>query len=217
MALLAALTIPAIQSSTRKAWTTQDMTKLRQIGQAAQAYASDNNGRLPNIESPIPGTSLSSTQPDRFDWQEAVDRYLPPVATFQAASIYNYFRRSEIWTSKFAQPYPGWTSNPDYDSPPGPTAFAGNQRINDLNWRGYISRIPKPSQIVIVGEVNGRTGLNPGLAPDMVGNKQSYYRVNRPGGAALYLFADCHIEELVGDQSEPALKAAGKPNIWRWW
>lgn len=54
-------------------------------------------------------------------------------------------------------------------------------------------------------------------SPDNVANKQSVYRVNRPGPSALYLFCDFHIEQLPGDQSEPALQAAGKPTIWRWW
>lgn len=217
LALLAALAIPAIQSANKRAWTAKDMAKLQQIGAACSLYANDNNGRLPNADIPIPGTSVATGQPDRFNWQEAVDRYLPPVKGFFAQSTYNFLRRPEIWTSKFAEPYPGWTSSPSYGSPPGPTAFGGSFRVNDANWLGYISRIPKPSQIVIAGEINDPTGLEPGLPPDFVGNKRSFYRVNRPGNSALYLFADFHIEQLVGDQSEPALKAAGKPSIWKWW
>jgi prepilin-type N-terminal cleavage/methylation domain-containing protein len=217
IALLAALAIPAIQSANKRAWTAQDMAKLQQIGAACSLYANDNNGRLPNADIPIPGTSLATGQPDRFIWQEAVDRYLPPVAGFGAQSAYNFLRRGKIWTSKFAEPYPGWTSNPNYGSPPGPTAFGGSFVVNDNRWLGYMNRIPNPSQIVIAGEINDPTGLDPGQRPDFVGNKRSFYRVNRPGNTALYLFADFHIEQLVGDQSVPALQAAGKPNIWSWW
>jgi prepilin-type N-terminal cleavage/methylation domain-containing protein len=216
IALLAALLFPAIQGAMKKAWTVQDMAKLRQIGTACSLYANEHNGRLPNDDIPIPGTKLSPDLPDRFIWQEAVDRYLPPVAGFWAPSAYNFLLRPKIWTSKFAQPYPGWTSLPQYKYPPSPTAFGGNNRVSDTNWLGYISRIPKPSQIVIAGEGND-IPLEPNLPPDFVGNKRSAYRVNRPGNSALYLFADFHIEQLVGDQSEPALKAAGKPSIWKWW
>lgn len=33
----------------------------------------------------------------------------------------------------------------------------------------------------------------------------------------MYAFTDGHVAMLEGDQSEPALNAAKKPNIWRWW
>ncbi|MFZ4780362.1 MAG: hypothetical protein ACOYM3_33840, partial [Terrimicrobiaceae bacterium] len=172
---------------------------------------------LPNSDIPIPGTKLASDQPDRFVWHEAVDRYLPPVAGFWAPSAYNYLRRPGIWCSKFAEPYPGWTSLPQYGSPPSPTAFGPNSYVNDTRWLGYISRIANPSRIVVAGEFNDSGTIFPYVKPAYVGNVKSYYRVNRPGNSALYLFCDFHIEQLAGDQSEPALQAAGKPNIWRWW
>jgi len=211
IALLAALVYPAIQTAIKRSWTAQDINSLRQIGAALSLYVSDNNGRLPNPEIPITGTAT-------FVFAEAVDRYMPPSTPgWAAGSSFNYVRRKPIWNSKSAEAYPGWTSDPNYNSPPGPTAWGPNNRIFDSRWMGHISRIPKPSQIVAMGEINGPSQLDPGLRPDFVPNKRSFYRVSRPGPSALYLFCDFHIEQLNGDQSEPALAAASKPNIWRWW
>jgi type II secretory pathway pseudopilin PulG len=216
IALLAALAIPAIQSANKRAWTAQDMAKLQQIGAACSLYANEHNGRLPNDDIPIPGTSLGTGQPDRFVWQEAVDRYLPPVKGFSAGSAYNYLRRGEIWTSKFAQPYPGFTPNPAYAST-APTAFGFNYYVNDPPWDGYITRMPNLSKYVLAGEINDTSGVYMTTPPVYAPNIKTGYRVSRPGNTALYLFCDYHIETLAGDQSEPALAKAGKPNIWRWW
>lgn len=216
--LLAALAYPTIQSATKRSWTTQDTNNLRQIGTALSLYVNDNNGRLPNPEIPIPGTRTSPVDPDRFVFQEAVDRYMPSdTPGWAAGSAFNYVRRKPIWNSKFAQAYPGWISSPDYNNPPSPVAWGPNNRIFDSRWAGYVSRIPKPSQIVAIGEINGTTQLDPGLPPQFVTNKQTFYRISRPGPSALYLFCDFHIEQLIGDQSESALAAANKPNIWKWW
>ena len=216
IALLAALAYPAIQTAIKRSWTTQDINKLRQIGTALNLYVQDNNGRLPNPGIPIPGTAVSPTDPDRFVWQEAVDRYLPPKPGYWSGSAYNYLRRSEVWCSKFAKPHPGWTSPPNYGSPTGPTAWGGNAYIYDTRWAGYLSRIPQPSKIVAVGEIND-TGALYEFVPSFVPDKLSYYRISRPGPSALYMFCDFHIEQLTGDQSVSALNAVGKPNIWRWW
>ncbi|MEI8293947.1 MAG: type II secretion system protein [bacterium] len=216
--LLAALAYPAIQSAIKRSWTTQDINSLRQISNALSLYVNDNNGRLPNPEIPILGTRTSPVDPDRFVFQEAVDRYMPPTTPgWSAGSAYNYVRRKPTWFSKFAQAHPQWTGGPAYNYPPGPIAWGPNIRIYESRWAGYISRIPKPSQFVAMGEINDTSVLDPGLPPDFAPDKRSYYRVSRPGNSALYLFCDFHIEQLIGDQSEPALAAANKPHIWKWW
>lgn len=218
IAILAALAFPLIQSGNKRAWTAQDLNSMRQIGLAIANYANDNGGVFPNSSIPISGTKLSSDKPDRFIWQEAVDRYLsPPPPNFDAGSAYNYQRRRNIWTSKFAQPYPGYTRRSGVYANPLPIAFGYNYNVDDPNWLGRITRVPNLSKYVLVGENNDTSAIYFFAAPDYVPNKQTGYRVCRPGNTAFYLFCDYHIESLVGDQSEPALKAAGKPNIWKWW
>jgi len=215
-AVLAGIGLLSYKAMLNRSANAQDINKLRQIGTALNLYVQDNNGRLPNPEIPILGTKLASDQPDRFVWQEAVDRYMPPKPGYGSGSAYNFLRRSEVWCSKFAKPHPGWTSNPNYGSPTGPTAWGCNALIYDSKWAGYIARIPQPSKIVAVGEINDTSALYE-FVPIFVSDRISYYRISRPGPSALYMFCDYHVEQLTGDQSISALTAAGKPNIWRWW
>jgi prepilin-type processing-associated H-X9-DG protein len=115
-----------------------------------------------------------------------------------------------------ASAYPGWSPYTVVGQT-RPFAYGYNPRIHDTNkWGGKISRIPSPSKIVMMGEVNDSESMSTSITPVAADNVKTPYRVNRKG-AANYLFCDGHVETLVGNQSEAALAAAGKTNIWRWW
>lgn len=226
LAVIAAIGLPAIQSMLRNGATASDTTNLRQIGIAIQTYANENDGFIPNESRAIPNTRAGGTPPtapNRWNFQEAVDRYLGNNYLQNPSSIYNY-ARNEVWYSRFADPYPGFNPSASLQQA-RPIAYGFNPYINDSNWMGRLMAIPKPSEIVVMGELNDlfsapwdrpRLQIDVNQRPVTVGNQATRYRVNR-NGRALYLFCDGHVASLEGDQSEPTLQAAGKPNIWRWW
>lgn len=215
--ILAAIIIPTVGSVRRNAATARDASNLRQIGQGIQLHVTDNKGLLPNNKTLIPGTSTGTGQPDRWTFHEAVDRYFGKGPKFTTTSIYNYLSRGDMWYSNFAEEFPGFTPPAGYLQT-RPVAYGYNSNVNNGRWAGRFSVIPNPSRIVIVGEMNGANNLamDPSRAPVTTGDVQTGYRVNRNGNA-LYLFCDGSVKSLPGDQSEPALTAASRPNIWRWW
>jgi prepilin-type N-terminal cleavage/methylation domain-containing protein/prepilin-type processing-associated H-X9-DG protein len=212
--ILLALLFPLVGTARKSAATTQETSNLRQIGQGLFLYANDNNGVMPNNQLAIAGTALGTDQPDRWTFQEAVDRYLGNRWKKNPGSIYNY-RGNPIWYSHFAEPPPGWTPYAAVGQTQ-PFAYGRNPNINNTRWLGRMNLIPNPARTVAMAEVNEVEGVNTGMKPTTAGNVMTAYRANRNGGA-LYLFCDGHVGFLEGDQSEPTLLAAGKPNIWRWW
>jgi prepilin-type N-terminal cleavage/methylation domain-containing protein/prepilin-type processing-associated H-X9-DG protein len=226
--ILAAILIPTVGRVRQSAATAADMSNLKQIGQAIQLHIADRKGVMPNqYTAPIPGVALKPDgTPLNWTFPEAVDRYFGITAgnpVFNPASVYNFANRGDMWFSKFAEVYPGFA--PPSPNQTRPLAYGYNPYVNHTNWR-TIYKVPSPSRIVIVGEANEPGGYK--MFRDMMGqgtydptmvtvaDQRSTYRVNR-SGKALYLFCDGHVASLEGDQSEPALTAAGKVNIWRWW
>jgi prepilin-type N-terminal cleavage/methylation domain-containing protein len=213
--ILAAIMIPTVGSVRKKAATTKDISKLREIGGGLLLHMNDNKGLLPNRRLPI-----IASRPTEWIFQEAVERYL---ATYSANSLYNWSSRGVMWYSPFAEAYPGWSASTGTVETT-PLAFGYNSYLDDTRWMGKTSAIPNPSQTVIVGEINGGSGgggassraINPRVRPDFVADKDTQYRISR-SGAALYLFVAGNVRLIQGDQSEPELTSKSAPNIWRWW
>jgi prepilin-type N-terminal cleavage/methylation domain-containing protein len=213
--ILAAIMIPTVGSVRKKAATTKDISKLREIGRGLLLHMNENKGLLPNRNLPI-----IASRPNEWIFQEAVERYL---ANYSANSLYNWSARGLMWYSPFAEAYPGW-SPATGTVETTPLAFGYNSYLDSANWMGRTSVIPNPSQTVIVGEINGGSGgggassraFNPRVRPDLVPNKDTQYRISRDG-SALYLFVAGNVRLIQGDQSEPELAAKGATNIWRWW
>jgi len=218
--ILAAIIIPTVGAVRRNAANASDASNLRQLGAAIHLHITDNRGMLPHQSIKIPGTSTGSGNPDRWNFHEAVDRYMSRGGKFTASSVFNFLNRP-LWSSRFAEPPAGWVAISGFEMV-GPIAYSYNPYLLNTRWAGRSSAVPTPSQTVIVGEVNHDTSARVGnpmvvdSAPSLVGNIQSNYRVSR-NGKAFYLFLDGHVSSLEGDQSESALTAASKPNIWRWW
>jgi prepilin-type N-terminal cleavage/methylation domain-containing protein len=213
--ILAAILIPTVGSVRKKAATTRDVSKLREIGRGLLLHMNDNKGLLPNRNLPI-----IASRPTEWIFQEAVERYL---AKYSPNSLYNWSARGQMWYSSFAEAYPGWAPSAGTVETT-PLAFGYNSYLDDTRWMGRTSVIPSPSQVVIVGEINGESvpggsrsrSFNPRVRPDFVANKASQYRVSR-NGSALYLFVAGNVRSIQGDQSEPELSAQKALNIWRWW
>lgn len=223
--ILAAIIIPTVGRVRESAATASDTSNLRQIGQGIQLHIADNKGAFPNqYTAPIPGIPVDpSTGRSRWTFPEAVDRYFGKGPTFDPRRDLNFLRRGNMWFSKFAEPYPGFT--PIDANQTRPVAYGYNPYVEHARWR-TISNVPSPSKIVIVSEANDAGGYKMFRAMEgqsghtfemtTAADVRSTYRVNR-SGRALYLFADGSIKSLSGDQSELALRTAGLPNIWRWW
>ena len=219
--VLAALAFTLLPGMRNRAVMAADTQKLREIGVAMAAYASENHNTLPNSNDRIPGTSTDPRyNPDRWAFHEAVDRYLgPPPPRFNPRSIYNHLRRSNSpFFSKAARPYPSF--KPVFPQQEGPLAFSFNPNINHgSQWRGSLSRIPRPGSTVIVGETNHAGGMmRPDHEATFEDDVNTRYRVSRPGKTALYLFADFHVGVLQGDRGYQYYERhPDEPNIWRWW
>jgi hypothetical protein len=200
---------------------TTDTMKLRDISGALAGYVAENNGTFPNQFDPIPGTRTSSSSPDRWNFHEAVDRYLgQEVKDYNPNSVYNHLRRvdSPFFSPRAARPYPGF--KPSYPEQAGPLAFSFNPNINnESNWRGRLNRIPQPSAIVIMAETNHAGGsMWPDKPAVFASDVECRYRVSRPENSGLYLFADFHIETLKGDRGYGYYSSRPEePNIWKWW
>ena len=218
--ILAAIIIPTVGAVRRNAANASDTSNLRQLGAAIHLHITDNRGMLPNRALTIPGTSTGSGNPDRWNFHEAVDRYMSRGGKFTASSVFNFLNRP-LWSSRFAEAPANWVPIPGFDMV-GPIAYSYNPHVTNTRWASRFAAVPTPSQTVIMGEVNHDTNSRVGnpmvvdSAPTLAADVQSNYRVSR-NGKALYLFLDGRVSSLEGDQSESALTAANKPNIWRWW
>ncbi|MEM0964773.1 MAG: type II secretion system protein [Verrucomicrobiota bacterium] len=211
--ILSAILIPVVGNIRERSATTKDMAKIKSIGHAIAMHVADNNGRLPNPETPIRGTKLDGDdQTDRWNFYEAVDRYMDPPENFNPRSIYNYNRR-DTWYSESADQSP--EGDPRY------LGFAPNPHMlrtfgGAASWMGYTTKVPELAKMVLVTEVtdvpgSGRYDLNPSVEPTVDPLVASQYRASRPGGAALYLFGDYRVELLEGNQGSSV-----KPEIWFW-
>lgn len=219
LAILAALSLPAIRGGLAKARMAADTNSLRQIAAAMSSYVAENNA-FPNKTLKIPGTESVPGQGDRWTFLEAVDRYFPPDSRFNPVSIYN-FQRRPVWYSASAKPYPGFAPPTGPGTIPGPVAFGYNPNVdNEDNWSGKLSKMPRRAGIVIMAEANDPQGhrMDPSVPPTTANNVRSAYRTSHPSEQGLYLFCDFHVEALRGDRGYQYFAAnSEEPNIWRWW
>jgi type II secretory pathway pseudopilin PulG len=82
IAVLATAVVALAPMGRGKAQLAADTRKLRDIGGAMASYASDNNMTLPCQATTISGNNTSESEPPRFNFHEAVDRYSGPVSGF---------------------------------------------------------------------------------------------------------------------------------------
>ncbi|MBC8012269.1 MAG: prepilin-type N-terminal cleavage/methylation domain-containing protein [Burkholderiales bacterium] len=222
--ILAAILIPTVGRVRQTAANANDSSNLRQIGQGIQLHVTDNKGILPNNTlTMIPGSNTAPGQPERGSFREAVDRYFGKGPNFGSSSVFNWAKRGDMWFSRFCEGPVDANMQSAYGMT-RPAAYSYNPYLENTRWLARFSAIPSPSRTVLVGEVNSQTSGTLGGAMQVNGatslvtdrETATQYRVSR-NGKALYLFADGHVEMREGDQREPALLAAGQPNLWRWW
>ena len=224
IAALAAIILVVTNRVRDQAITATDIGKLKQVSLAVMNATQENNGIIPhgNQGKPgfgIPGTATSEGQPNRYNFHEMVDRFFPAPAKFNAVSIYNYETREDkesIYCSNAAKPWAGYKPSASRKLP-GPLWFSFNSYLNHGNWAGNVSLVPNPSRYVLVAETNHMGGeMRPATKAETANNKETRYRVSRPGMTALYLYVDGHVEQLEGDRGETNIPPGGF-NMWRWW
>jgi prepilin-type N-terminal cleavage/methylation domain-containing protein len=215
MAILAVIAFPVAGGMLDRGADASDLNNLRQIGTAISQFAAENGGRIPNNVVPIAGAAAADGTP-RSSFMESVDRFLPPDGKFNPNSIYNWQRRPIWYSQRFAKMPDGKSFIANSQHYWG-IAWGMNSQLyynsgsaNMNNFKGYLMRAPNLSKLVLVGEKNRNGGHDfvPSQAPTFQKNVEAQYRVSRGGGGdssrAYYLFADYHIESLVGDHSSIA-------------
>ncbi len=219
IAILAAIAVPVVGSALDRGADAQDLSNLRQIGQATSQYAAEF-GRWPNsIDPPITNGNAQTT------FMEQVDRFMEPITSFSKGSIYNWSKRPIWYSKRFAQMPTGSSFNPANQLYYG-TAWGMNQHIwtNAISFRGNVSQVPSLARLVLVGEKNrnGGNDFKPDDVPVFERNVETSYRISRPGNRAYYLFGDYHVESIVGDQSTKKFPEYRRynptnPIYYRWW
>jgi hypothetical protein len=80
-------------------------------------------------------------------------------------------------------------------------------------WQYSPDAIKKPSEIVLIGEINRNTSyIDPTEEPVFNGEEVTRYRISNPGEKALYRYANGHVEAHKGNQG-----LSVKPEMWKWW
>lgn len=189
LAILSALSIPAIGSMRKKAEASKTAHNLRQIGTGIAGYAGENNMTFPHrvketsyrldlTSAELPGTGGSN-------WREAIHRYTG--ASYKPGSAYNFYN------------HPLWYSG---NAARLGNHFGANPFLTQGWWQCSLLRIPEPSKVVLVGEINHASlVVDPRDQPVFDGDTISRYRLSQPGQSANYLFADGHVETLKGPRN----------------
>ncbi len=195
VAVLAALAFPAFSNAMGRSKSSEATSNLRQIGAGILLYVQENNQELPKSW----GDSAEDPA-DRQHWQETVNPYVGGPGNRN--SVWDH-ARNDIWVSPVA--------TEDHGQHYGLNLFIFSGGNNP--WRYKYNRIPNHAGIVIVGETNANSSqFDPQQDPIFDGTSVTKYRVSHSGNRALYLFADGHVESLVGDQG-----VSVNPTMWKWW
>ena len=169
IAILAGMLLPALSKAKGQAHAAKCSSQLRQIGLAARMYADDN------------GDSLPRSQHTKQSWVGSLQPYLSGTNLYRCALDTNRTR-----------PY-SYALN-DFLLPPEAPGAANYSRI---------SSVPAPSDTFYMGEsasdfetVDHFHFTRPSEGGYSTNGFAGQVAVTRHGGAANYLFVDCHMATL---------------------
>ncbi len=191
ISILAALLTPALKNARDTAKGIGCMSNLRQIGLAIGLYANDNDGNYPPDQSGL-------------IWPYRINTYLGGKDTSSGS-----FAKIAVWWCPFAK-----------NLGSGARHYGYNWYVYDPTgqWLMKQGAPPNPSKYVLIGEMNRNGGTMEGMAwstmtyePDVLAQD----RISHAKGRANYLFADGHVETLVGDQRVTNWNDA--TTMWKWW
>lgn len=205
LAVLLALSFPALSTAFSKSGTTVASNKLKQLAMAANSYANDNNDFLP-----------FPRHQTRADGVQVNVKWIDALAPYMNDAIGT--GKNEFLTSPNADTLPGSSRH-----------FSLNKRIFHPNWGGRRARVPNPAGIILFAECNrnGIEAMDGGSKPVYSPNESASYRISNPGKVGLYAFVDGHVEALVGNRGwnvsnnstddSPDTTWAEDKFLWQWW
>ena len=191
---LAALVVPAVKGGMNTAKSAKAVSHLQQIGGLVGIYAAENNNQLPYAAV----------------WEKIFSGQLVYFSRSLAEGTIPNFVYAKSPQSD-TRPLPKIFYDPILDSNPRPTHGMGAFGVNSTMIPGVWSEaekptsfnsISRPSQKVIMGSMNSKTGSMSGgwcfSGEDFVnqGIDSADYLDPRHGGKAACLFADGHVEKM---------------------
>ena len=191
---LAALVVPAVKGGINTAKSAKAVSHLQQIGGLVGIYAAENNNQLPYAAV----------------WERIFSGQLVYFSRSLAEGTIPNFVYAKSPQSD-TRPLPKIFYDPILDSNPRPTHGMGAFGVNSTMIPGVWSEaekptsfnsISRPSQKVIMGSMNSKTGSMSGgwcfSGEDFVnqGIDAADYLDPRHGGKAACLFADGHVEKM---------------------
>jgi len=224
--ILVALLAPRVGPFREYALRTKCVSNLRAVGVAFMAYAGDNDGYLPcvNTGSPAgpnndpPATQQAGTNPSKMGWQGEVTGYLDPMPVMSGRA-HNALICPTVEVHHAGDPTwrlygerAGIGMNSRLQIPNGIASNAGRTT------RFKIMALPQHSKNILAGDSSHvrleakDTGLftTPSEYEDYSGNGS--YSAGDPlrhgGRAANYLFLDGHVETLTYEQVQPLFSTA---------
>ena len=212
IAILGTLLLSGAKYASKRVLEIKAIHNIRSAGQGMLLYAQDHNNRLPR------GWRAPSTEWDngvQQTWQEQVAPYIVGGTTSSSSSLRKLLRRTA--NSPLMDPGAPQPHN-DEDMP----SMGINANLNDGywdGWKGYLSRVPHPSETILLGSRQVEAGssdylwsfnnplwetINPGL-----------YHRNKTVG--IFAFVDGHVEVLSREVLTPGTSEANsRPELWRW-
>jgi prepilin-type N-terminal cleavage/methylation domain-containing protein/prepilin-type processing-associated H-X9-DG protein len=205
IAILVALAVPVYTGILERAKATKDMSNLRQIGMATQAYMNDSDGVLPPND-PVNGTWAAQLELNK--------KYLSVWRILQ--SPFDKRASSEAGTN----------------APVSPISYGINVRIYPNNAPISATKITNPTGLILFAPAQDNTatvnfqGFATSAAPgvNLLGNNNAV--TSTPGGVATggthnsrrlinALFADLHCETMSWTTfTNTTSNVAGQPDQW---
>ena len=201
--LLVGILLPALSSARRAGQAAKCKSNQRQLGIGMSVYEADY------AVWPVNGNLAGSTT-DNILWYRRLLKHmgLPKSETKLVETTF-----SELWWCPTAEIL--------YDSWLPLNQYGINYNMHSSRWRYIPSACPRPSQYIVMGELNdNRSGVGLGAShpPVYSGSEEGTYRLSHIGGdgSAAYLFADMHVEDISGSINGSS-DSADFARYWRWW
>jgi prepilin-type N-terminal cleavage/methylation domain-containing protein/prepilin-type processing-associated H-X9-DG protein len=159
MAVLAAISVPAVNKALASSRSSKCLSNLRQLGTALLSYPADNNGYLPRVKlnpipNPDPGESTDA------DWAKAVYNYIPTKDNTMSGPQVNkvFLCPAEKQTSNIDSSTYQYTASRSMEAGSSATTPTGTDTEGKYNGPRTTVSIEKPSQTILL--VDGKIGMD---------------------------------------------------------
>ena len=165
IALLAAIITPSVSAAIRRSKTVTGLSNLRQIGQAFQLYATENQGRLP-YEIGRPGAR------DRRTWHVAIAPYLDD---FSLDDLEDNVGRRPVGV--FACPNSENLTRAGNYADYGMNIYVNGSETEQEGVQRSLLHIPTPERVILAGDsANCNRPLRPGATDALMDRRQGRRR-----------------------------------------